>query len=507
MPPGGRIVYSTNPTAMQRPMPNDFGTAIQRYQKEQQIYLAALKKFPVGQVDESSSPHNPTEGADIASVLMVTARSPYNPNLTVHIHLVAKDGSYIGGTRSLLDLGESSTLTPPLAEGKIPLSARSIKFMEASAQLQKGKSFLEDKEFVDQMTHPEINDPLSYVVSDGVFALGSKQNIIASVPDIGFVEVAFNGSADAKNLDEKKFSQWLTDKCNVKQAAGWFTANPKRMVETRDLRVDRSIVGPFIRKCIDNGGISIEPLSTFASQMPPSYMESIAPMLAFFVLPDLNAAVSDRTIELLRIYGRLTPDQRAALDSGKPLTAQSLPTESIADLNHLIYRADPPIGYITRAIGAAPSAGYQPSTKDEVTIAMPSGVPNNATITTNNVSEDAVIADGGGSQVNYQPMNAYNVAWNLVRAEKADQSDKRESTKIEKYRFGHIRKLLIRLELTSSLQVDGQLTETNFQRKNASVPYDQLPGSFRKAVEGHVAKLRATPGFGEKPGVRKIPPR
>lgn len=489
--PGERIVYSTDPTQMQRRLPGRIGAAIERYRSEQRLYTQALSRLPVGQGSGrfAVSDADPSKQDEVAAVIIVTARSPYNPNLTVDVHLVRKDGVFIGGARSLLDLGESSPTEKPIAQGKAPLSDDSIRFVAASIQLQKGKTFLDDQYLLDQLTHPEKHDPLSYVVSDGVFTLGKEQNVIASVPDIGFIETAFTAIANPKELDLGRFSNWLTNNCEVKQTNGWFSASPKRKVQTRSLRVDRGTLGQFFRRCIENSGIQIDDLAQFVSMMPRNYMDTIAPMLAFFVLPDLNAAVNDRTVEILRVYGRMIPDQRALLATGKPIAVENLVEASWADLNHLVFRADPPLSYISKT-PPGKSGGFVQSVHTEVTNELPNGVPAKATILAFDNSSDAVIADGGTGGGNYHPMTAWSLAYTLVRAERADPTDKRERVQIEKYRYGHTRRLNFEISLSEGLGVHEAVTETSFPRKDASVPYDQLPESFRKAVETAMVQVR-----------------
>jgi len=498
--PTERIVYSTSPTAVQRPMPGDFSAAIQRFQEEQQLYTDALKRLPIGQSPYYGSKDISRTGPDdLASVMLITSRSPYNPSLSVSVRLVRKDGTIANGARSLLNLEESTMTTPPIADGKVPLSPTSLQFMASIAELQKGKSFLTDKDLIEKLTNPEKTDPLSYIAAEGVLALGSEKNTIACVPDSGFLEPAFTAVDQGKTLDLNHFSNWLTVNCDVKHEGSWLVATPKRMIETRALRVDRAIFGQFLRRSIANNGIVLEDLSNFVGRMPYRYMDSLVPMVAFLVLPDLIAAVDEKTVELLRVYGRLRPEQLADLQALKTVQVGSLDPASIADLNHLVFRADPAIGYTSR------SRQFVESTLTEVTCAMPNGVPPDATLSMNTNSQDAVIVDGGGNPGgNYQPLNAYQLALNMVRAERADPTDKRETTKAEKYRFGHIRSILLEVNFTPSIQSSGNLKETNFPRKDDSVTFDQLPDSFKQAVTTALTQARTQ--LGATPKTKSPPP-
>jgi hypothetical protein len=507
--PGERTVYSTNPTAMQRPMPGDLEPLIHQYQSEQQLYTDALKQLPVGQGHGRFAVSEAAAGGldEVSTVLLVLARSPYNPNLTVDIHLVRKDGTYVGRARSLLDLGETDPHEPHIADGVVPLSQQSLRMTAALDQLQKGKTFIDDHTLLKQLTHPEQFDPLSYVAADGVFALADQQNTIACLPDTAFLEPAFTAVQKSKQLDKGKFSDWLTNNCGVSRGGGWLVASPRRMVETRSLRVDRAVLGQFLRGSIDNGGVVLDDLALFVSRLPTRYMDTLVPLLAFFVLPDLNAGVSDKSIELLRMYGRLTPEQRAEITAGKAITFAGLDPASKADLNHMAFRADPPLSYVVRTVGAsAPPPAFVETIQTEVTEAMPRGIPDTASISMNSSSSEAVLADGGGDFVNYEPMNPYRLAYALVHAEQADPTDKREKIKFDLFRFGHTRNVNIRVELTPSIEVEQTLKETSFSRKDASVPYDQLPESFRKAVQAAMIQVRKQRSSVAAPPGGRVPP-
>lgn len=84
----------------------------------------------------------------------------------------------------------------------------------------------------------------------------------------------------------------------------------------------------------------------------------------------------------------------------------------------------------------------------------------------------------------------------------SDPSDKREQLHTEKFRLGHTRQLNFELQLTESVSVTANFHESKFPRSAESVPFDQLPASFRQAVAAAEKQAMSRPG----PGVRKQPP-
>ena len=503
---GERIVYSTTPTSVQRSVTADLSALINRYESEHQTYADELKRFPVGQgFAQRSGDEREIRAADVSQVVFATERSPYNPNLTVRLSLVRRDGTIMASATSLLDLGESKRTDSQIGSDKVELSASSIAFMGAIDQLQKGKTFMGDKNLLAMLGEPEKFDPLSFVAADGVFGLAKDKNVIACIPDDGFVEPAFMAMADPKHIDLAKFSNWLTNKCEVTATKDWFVASPRRKALTRELRVDRHVMGQFFRTSIENGGVSLDATSDMVSKMPRDYMDSIVPMMAFFLLPDLNAGVSDRNIEILRVYGQMTQEQRLAMKNGQPISVSVLSAASKAELNHLIFRADSPLDVATFSLPGQPNSEPVDTISSEITVALPRGIPDRATLSMTSNSANAVLLDGGSSpSANYMPMTAESLAYVLFSGQKADPTDKREQVHIERYRYGQTRALRFNLSITENISSNSEFHETSFPRKSESIPYAQLPDAFKKAVADAMTQLKKQPNSGSGP--TKVPP-
>jgi hypothetical protein len=489
--PGGRIVYATTPTRMQRRLPRDLSGVVRRYVEEQTAYVAALRRVPAAEEWANSwSPLLRKETPMAPSgILIATSRSPYNDALGVDVKLLDAEGKYIGEHRTLLQLTKRER-SPALAEGKVALSDLSHRFVEAFKAMQSGTTFLKDEVLRRAMERPEERDPLSYVATDGLLALSKEKNVLACIPDSGFLEPAFTSVDTDGKLDLGRFSQWLGDQCVVSQKDGWFVARPKQRVRSRNLRVDRRVAGEFFRGAVRSGGASLEDMAALATQVPRRYTDTLMPILAFFILPDLNASITDRNIELLRVYGRLTPNQRIALHNGDPIRAHQLTAASIADLNYMIYRADSPVSIMFS--GPPPPDGvFQNSLTREVTYALPNGIPSDAVLSVMSNDADAVIPDGGGSGgADYQPMSAWALAFHQVRAENADPSDRREKAAYNRFRYGYTRSHNLKVELADSISLRTDIKENHFPRNTVSVAYEALPESFRRAVEDAKIQVR-----------------
>ncbi len=487
---GGRIVYSTQQTAMQRRLTANVKPLLQRYLDEQRRYAAALKKLPATESwARSWSPLlNRDEPSMPSQLLIATQRSPYNPALTVNVMLVDSEGKYIGRTQTLLDLSAANTPIDPLAKGKIPLSENSKRFAEAIGELQAGKTFVKDEQLLRLLENTERNDPLSLVAADGLLAIAKNRQLIAEMPDSGFFEPSFTAVTKDHELDLAKFSDWLTGVCDVEQSGDWMVVSPRLRISTREFRVDRTLLGQFFRTARRSDGPTIEQLAEFASKLPLNYGETVTPFLAFILYPSLNASISDRNYEMLRAYGRLGAQQRLLLTQGVQLKIGHLAPESISELNYLIYRADSPVSI---SVSGTPEAELRLGLDSEVTVALPEGIPANGLLSFSARAYDAVILDGAIAPVSsYRPLTAWSLAQTLISGETANTADPRARVVIDKYRFGNTKQINMELQLTERILVRADFHESHFSPTAQSVAYESLPASFREAVEKAMVDIR-----------------
>jgi hypothetical protein len=229
-------------------------------------------------------------------------------------------------------------------------------------------------------------------------------------------------------------------------------------------------------------------VADFAVKMPLMYGETIVPMLAFFVMPSLNATLDDRSYEMLRVYGRLNAQQRLAVGNGGMTIAQFAP-ESRADLTYLAFRADSPlsISYITPPPGIEHRFGLD----SEITVVLANGLPPSGTLSMDGQEHEAVLLDGGISQNSpFRPLSAWSLAYTIVAGEYADPSDPRQRVVLDKFRFGRSRQVSMQLDLARNVSARADIQVGQFPPNTASVRYDGLPASFREAVERAKVEVR-----------------
>gem|GEM_PF-6598847 len=507
--PGDRIVFSTAPTLVQRQLPGDVTAEVNAYVAELAIFDKAIKaqKMAGEGFSQRFGLAQAVSAEDGSSLLMALARSPYNNSLTIDVHVADKQGNYVANSRSLLDVPHKEEPGAQLGDGKVALSAHADRFYKALQALQKGETFVKDKALIDEMKYPEKNDPLSYVAADGIFDLAKTRNMIACISDDAFAEPAFTAIEKDGTLNLKSFSKWVTDHSVVDASDQWFVVKPKAPIAVRTQRADRGALGAFFRGAILAGGASLSSMAEFATVMPRRYTDSIAPFFAFFLLPDLNAGITDRSVEMLRIYGRLNPQDQLALLAGKPLNFHLLNEASRADIADLVFRADPPISFMFR--GAPPPGGvFMGSLKHEVTYVLANGVPNGAQITVNKNSTAAVIPDGGTSNYSpYDPMSPAMLGSVLAFAEKADPSDPRSQVNFKRFRLGSSTHYNFSLAINDSLAMNADVKENRFDRSAASLAYDELPADFRAQVERARAETREQQKSVPRPVAKTPPPR
>lgn len=502
LPPGERFVFSPNPNRMQLPIRANLTAAFARFVAEQDLYAAAVKR----KIPDLTGGYAGVYGTDAVQApsqyLVAVEHSPFNPSLTIRIKMADSKGEILSETTTLL-LGNSSQAensTPHEDEGLGELSQASLQMLADLKLLTSGRTFLDPKDaFVSKLIDPVANDPLSFISADGLLDLANKksENMIAVIPDEGFEVRMMNFDDGQGKLKLSKFRSWLDGQCSVEEGSGWFVATPKRFIDMRETRANRAAMSDFFRMVQQDGWASLDAMAGFVAKMPNRYGDSMVPMLAFFVYPELIGCVQPNEVEALRIYGMLSPEGKRAITT-TGLLAKNLPPGALAELTHMIYKADANL-----TMSSTPDSAGRLTLASEVTVALPNGVPPDAVVSMmgggGENSKVAVMVDGvHGSVSNYDPLEPRQLAYLMAQGAKAPANDPREQYSFERFRLGSIRRYNFSVRLTDVIGLWTRLTECKFPRSTPLVTFDQLPSSFRDQVTKELENLnrsqpRATP--------------
>lgn len=427
---GGRVVFSTNPTGMQKSLPSAAGPIIADYVTEHNKMAVMAKQDEPAKIDsdENMSALMDLFGSRMkkpqpitappAKALVVASRRGLFGGLTLELKLYDANGKVLASSTMpiMVDMPfDPETIGKPAPAPKT--QGKDIELSPVAQELYKagnsfgvmgGSSNLKlSAAALDAMKDPVEHDPLSFVYSEGLIAVSKDRNeqLVADLPD-GMLSFFGNLTAKGK-LTQDSFLKDLQgdDKGHVQEANGWLIVSPDNPVKSRKERADRFALRALIRAAQANGYASLDVLAEYATKNE-SPLEG-APATASYVMLFAPNAVQQSMMgmtnwDVLRLYGYLSSGQRQSLRQGARLPFSSLSPDQQKQLNKMLFGADetlmvenrgpnqPKQDPITEMIMSQVQrfgGGNETDFRTEPTEVMPSGLPSNGFISVNFTSE------------------------------------------------------------------------------------------------------------------------
>ncbi|MFN3730357.1 MAG: hypothetical protein ACK4XJ_11695 [Fimbriimonadaceae bacterium] len=382
--PGERVVFSSNPTRMQRAAIFDANRVASEYVRLNNIVANAARQVRAtedvstniqiqmpGSVNPDAKPLT-----RIGKVLLVVTRRSHDPVLNLELRVFGTDGSMIDQYASALMLqpqgsGSAKVASEPKFEFS-PLSRELLTLLTGQSP-NTGGAFgavtiqtiagggsptmvfsssggpvtapkISDA-LLERLTKPEEFDPLSFYVADAFYALAksSKKNVVASVPDSLFSVVA--AGMARTNLDPETFSAesgFFGTKAQSDEA--WLVVSAAEPWTAQQARIPREALGRTLRTALQKKYLTLDDLGTFASQLS-AYRESNGVDQRYMDLVVPNSGMKYRTVmaqslSALKLFSSLNLMQRNELGRSGRIPAASMSPAQIALLNQMVFGAE-----------------------------------------------------------------------------------------------------------------------------------------------------------------------
>lgn len=327
IPAGARVVFSSMPTRVQRPLPAAAGRAIADFVREAEIWLSAMPPQaqtpdPTRQVFIGLPGGNLSamEGG-LGKVLFIVQRSQFNDGLQVEVRVADRAGKIAANTMRMLSLGGGANFfaggrvvstsaapanpAPAPASGGAPLevsnagkehaafmmqspSRNQVSFIASPATAGGGtrvsiattveafaiggaapaspnKPLALSQEWRGQLLRPDLNEPLGYVVSDLFSSLAKvrKRNLVASLSDRALIALSTRAQQRVTDVQLLEMAQNELD-MKVEESDGWLNVQPKFPFHERSVRVDREELGRLLGSIQKDGRMTLDALCRYA---------------------------------------------------------------------------------------------------------------------------------------------------------------------------------------------------------------------------------------------------
>lgn len=549
-----RVVYSMNPTAMQRRMPPGATAALQRLEKEVAAWRAAYHRLPADESDEPEGiPEDLAERLQRGSIKVLLTleceiTDGLRPAVTAALHLYDGSGAMIQEASDMLTVPEGDGVEGPSerdpsdpTDPDIPLTPETKELrdaLQAKSQTPGDRPGDEALSAIrERLLDPVSFDPCSPGTTDFLFALADLKglDVVACVPDFALMMVQVPPGFLKLGLLTRQLERFGLLRLAVDH--NWCLATSPFPATERAFRLDRKALRNYLARTA-KGPIPLDALADLAATASWDRL-FLTEMYRTEVLE--QASGPDEPSCLLPFYGSLSESQRQALKRGDQLVFGALtprqqaklyravfgPRESsFSDTLNLEHATDEPPSSPEGTEPNEPPRGDDPEqSKDspsmsgwsevevselrqEPTEALPRGIPPEATITMTS-HQVAQLFDADATEGNrYSGMDANTLAWKIFMNERPELFAQDEKWAMPKsFRIARGSEHEVRIAFGPKLSARSVLLDWRAP-ESATYTWETLPPDVRREIEAQIAEFRkeykdAKPGEG---GIEEGPP-
>lgn len=534
MPDASRIVFSTNPTRMQRPLPGNVNQIVGDL-------IAAHNREVASRSADSTGPANPVMErlrsmglfpvnrpiqAPPAKVVLAISNNGFGVGaLVAELKLFDQEGAVILRGQQLLNLNRgilSTALgnnpaatrpTPPTFEGEdapLRFSPETTEFAGVFGRAAAGTTTL-SRGLEEKLLRPDLYDPLAFAPSEGLI-LSSKAkgwNLVGNLPDSmagGLAQLEQTlapGAASPTTVHQFLARTFVAPDVTAAVSDGWLTVEPKNPAESRRERVDRRALAALIGEARRTGTPSLDAIAAYAVHNRPPLQTPAATTHLILMAPNaLSLGLQGGMLDwnMLRFWGSLTQSQRDTLYRGGTIAFGQLNPSQRANLERVLFgpnaglRAERGEGVILRNLpGIVQNVMNLPARdfREEPTEIMPAGLPGMGSISASARVEPVAYPAGTSAgflgRVGLGPSELAMMQW--VR-EQGNLPIEGIVPNIENVRLGERRNINLTFTVAPGVIATRTLVDDRVDMNAAPVSVNNLPSAFQSAVEEEKRRLR-----------------
>lgn len=537
--PGDRIVFATNPTAVQRPLrgnPNPIvADLISKHNEEAKKMtgqmdevpeaLSALMAGPLG--DRFKRMSQPITGAP-SKIVVVASKgemSFFGGDDALSIRLEARvygaDGKVMLEDSGTLDAGLMSRIMA--FAGKKPATATAEKAtpIEYSPEAKSLAAGSADPETAKEMTMgpfgpkssvpsalrtylmaPQRNDPLALVPGEGLAALAKarRKPLVALIPDEAFPSAFANPAP--KTVEEVE-SGLATGPMRLVPDATFYVVKAADPATARQSRLDRSALAALLRAVQDHELPTLDELGAFAAQTPaPAENRLMQAELSFFVPSLVNPMSGLVSWPSLRLYNALSPAQKQGLQAGQQVPFADLAPAGKAALRAMVYGsggqlmtegaegiADDPVSVgMKMAMGGGAS-----SAAEEPTEVAPDGLPAGGYLQAT-VAPETIVRPVGKDGAADEILGTDELAMFRIMSSSPMAAQMGDDAKLpETGILGARRAWKIRAYVARTVYVAANLRDDSLPKNGSPIRLADLPADVQSQVARRAEQLKKSP--------------
>ncbi len=508
LPPYLTTVWSSSPTATQRPIPSEVWPIIQQFTHDQSDWLASrCRETPAERSNFWGSdllggrlwrfPKSVERGCCDGDVLSPPKEmGPYRFGLNLTFSAYDQKGKRIGQAQTSLgntfdDYSDvMKDVEPPPGEKLITAEGDGKELLDAQPSWPRKPSKELSPGLLAKITNPEEFDPLSFFMSSGLEQVAEIRglNMVSCLPDTSIYGAVIAPGKDVginQFLQRMKFFQ-----TSAVLKDGWLIVQSQPVPMKPE--IPRLIAKLLPNTCSGSSSkksLTIDESAYFALALPDSTQANYLPstMANFLITPDNNYYEPN----MLRLYGLLTPQQKQQMSTGG-LPFGSLNEDELMYVNRMVYGLNanlqyrPPQG---QGINSGDWDLFYNGIMREPTESLPTGIPSRGLLkmTTEQFGCGNRFNGAGpaGLRRNTSDDAQRDMAWQKFCQDRPDLFPWAVNNGL--YNFNHFQygqrlQLTFDFNFTDSISINQTLEEKNMSEFK-DITMNDLPDDFKKQFQ------------------------
>lgn len=534
----GRVVFSTNPTSVQRRMPANINTYLADYVREHNAQVAEQKNEEPAKDDgipegmgafmEIFKPKKMKAITGPPAKVLIIAERDGLMGLSLTMKLFDTEGQMLARENLPLQVDAAFDVAefmpdkdkpaPPVPKGKpIKLSAVAQELASMGQNIgamQSGKMKI-SPELETRLKDPVAYDPLSFAHSEGLLQVAEEKHeqLVANLPD-GLLSF-FSSLRKSGNLDTVGFLKDLQegDKVKVTEADGWLVAMPGNPYGSRSERTDRKSLKKLLDASISQGYLSLDDLAAYAQSNAAPLTE--APASTVYIMLYAPGAMQQGMMgmmnwDLVRFYGTLGATQKESIKNGGQIAFNSLNPGQRTIVSQMLFGpandltvtadkktdGDPLTNMMMRQMSRF-MPGSTGDYRTEPTEIMPNGLPANGYIAVKYSSEPVGVPVGMNTSFGeFQAMGPMELG--MIKMIKDDPKMANMSgaiPEIPSLRVGTRVKYDFSFVVAQNVEQTGTLQDDHIAKDATVYKYENLPQDFQDQIAKMAAAFKKNPIF------------
>ncbi|MBL8088115.1 MAG: hypothetical protein JNM85_08625 [Chthonomonas sp.] len=237
----------------------------------------------------------------------------------------------------------------PIKDGKIEQSEESklVSSLNPMTMFTEGGSAKIDPKARAILSRPDMYDPLSFVHGDALATIAKLNDwqVIVNLPD-GLDSGGVMSFARPETMAQNYYTALReNDAVVVDQSGNWLGARPASWIAARRDQVDRAGLTKLVAAATEKGVANIDDYATYAATSPSPTLSAVSGRYCMQFVPGAMGSMTGGLTnwDILRLYGSLSNAQRDQLKRGEGIPFNVLSQTQMATVRKLVFGAPPMI--------------------------------------------------------------------------------------------------------------------------------------------------------------------